>query len=197
VNSSGERVIGPITFACAAPAGATLAEMPITPKPTSTTTHPTCTFTTTTVSLITVEPTHGPAAGGTTVLITGAGQATSLSFGGTAVSFEHLPSGQLKAVTPPGTGRILVTAEGPSTPCPSEQFSGAGFFTYEPAVGKGRIQELGARGQHHREEARPGDRAARRLEKIAAGRRYSAQRLAQPGAVRERQEHLSASNTCL
>jgi hypothetical protein len=138
IKENGEHVIGPIKSVCTAPSNATLTEMPITPKSTTSggPPPPTCTFTTTTPNLITVSPNHGPAAGGTTVEIGGAERAVSLSFAGKQVSFEHLSNGELRAVTPPGTGTVEVFARGPSTPCPNEQFGGVGHFTYEPALEK-------------------------------------------------------------
>jgi hypothetical protein len=128
-RNSGAHVIGPLKTVCNAPSGVVLAEIPSNIPPT-------CTFTTNLPHPITVEPNHGPAAGGTTVLIGGASEAVSLSFGSTAVSFEHLSSGQLRAVTPPGKGTVTVFATGPPTPCPNEQFGGRGQFTYESPAEK-------------------------------------------------------------
>jgi hypothetical protein len=139
-RNSGAHVIGPLKTTCNAPSGVILAEIPIPAPPTSTTPTTTTTTTTTTTACptatstikpLTIEPNHGPAGGGTTVLISGAEEAVSLSFGSTAVSFERLASGQLRVVTPPGRGAVTVFATGPSKPCSFEMFFGQGQFTYE------------------------------------------------------------------
>lgn len=132
LDESGTRIVGPLTVACTPTSAAVLAEMPI-GKSTATTI--TCTNTTRTPSLITVEPNHGPAGGGTTVNLSGAsiGEADEVFVGGTRVSFQELSGGGLRIVTPPGSGTASVSAFGPATPCPSEQYHGRGSFTYESA----------------------------------------------------------------
>jgi hypothetical protein len=89
------------------------------------------------VPLVTkVEPTSGPAAGGTSVTITGAGfsGATAVKFGSTnATSFTVNSESSITAVVPPGTGTVDVTVTTSSGTSPT---SAADHFTYGPAVTK-------------------------------------------------------------
>ncbi|MGW7007029.1 IPT/TIG domain-containing protein, partial [Streptomyces sp. NPDC054933] len=72
------------------------------------------TYTTTPVPAIaSVSPSSGPAAGGTTVTLTGTGftSATAVRFGATAAaSFTVVSDTQVTATTPPGTGTVQVSA---------------------------------------------------------------------------------------
>jgi 6-phosphogluconolactonase (cycloisomerase 2 family) len=83
-----------------------------------------------------VEPTIGPAAGGTSVAITGSNLsgATSVKFGSTgAVSFTVNSETSITAVAPAGTGAVdvtVTTAAGTSPVSPADQ------FTYGPTVTK-------------------------------------------------------------
>jgi hypothetical protein len=140
LNERGEKKIGPLAVACNAPSGVTLAQIPITER--TATSEPTrevsCTYTTRSPHALYVEPSHGPAAGGTTVTISGggAGAAASLRIGYTPTPFELVGPDTLRAVTPPGHGAVQVEVNGPATSCPSEQYLGIGSYTYEPAVEK-------------------------------------------------------------
>ncbi|WP_201295394.1 MULTISPECIES: IPT/TIG domain-containing protein [Nocardia] len=62
-------------------------------------------------TLTSVTPGSGPAAGGTTVTLTGTGlsSATSVRFGATAASFTGVSATQITAVAPPGAGTVQVT----------------------------------------------------------------------------------------
>jgi hypothetical protein len=72
--------------------------------------------------LSSAEPAHGPAAGGTTVMLTGSNllNATSVRFGNiNAASFTVVSATQLAAVAPPGTGSspiTVITPGGTSNP---------------------------------------------------------------------------------
>ncbi|MFE2597167.1 IPT/TIG domain-containing protein [Streptomyces sp. NPDC059396] len=66
--------------------------------------------------LVDISPGQGPASGGTTVVLTGAGLtgATAVAFGATpAASFTVTSSAQITAVSPAGTGSVAVTVTGP------------------------------------------------------------------------------------
>lgn len=90
-------------------------------------------------SVTAVKPKKGPAAGGTTVVITGTGfrHATSVTFGTAAARFTIVSGTEIRAVAPPGSGTVVVTvanAGGPSG------FSATHQFTYTgsaPAAGPG------------------------------------------------------------
>ncbi|WP_181725085.1 IPT/TIG domain-containing protein [Nocardia gipuzkoensis] len=62
-------------------------------------------------TLTSVVPSSGPAAGGTTVTLTGTGlsSATSVRFGATAASFTVVSATQITALAPPGAGTVQVT----------------------------------------------------------------------------------------
>jgi hypothetical protein len=66
-------------------------------------------------ALTSVSPSSGPAAGGTTVTLTGTGlsTATAVRFGTTAVSFTVVSATQITATAPPGAGTVQVTATTP------------------------------------------------------------------------------------
>ena len=77
-----------------------------------------------------ISPTSGPAAGGTTVTITGSGftGATAVDFGTTpATSFTINNDGSISAVDPAGTGTVDVTVVGPYGTSPT---TAADQFTY-------------------------------------------------------------------
>jgi len=79
-----------------------------------------------------ITPANGPAAGGTTVTITGTGfsGATAVDFGATAAASFTVSSGtQISAVSPAGTGTVDVTVTGPSG---TSATSSADQFTYLP-----------------------------------------------------------------
>jgi hypothetical protein len=83
-----------------------------------------------------VEPNHGPAAGGTSVSITGTNftGATSVKFGSTnAASFKVNSDTSITAVSPAGTGTVDVTV---TTPSGTSATSSADRFTYGPTVSK-------------------------------------------------------------
>jgi hypothetical protein len=87
-------------------------------------------------SVTRVEPSFGPASGGTTVTITGTNfsGATAVKFGSTnATSFTVNSASSITAVSPAGTGTVdvtVTTAAGTSPTSPADQ------FTYGPAVTK-------------------------------------------------------------
>jgi DNA-binding beta-propeller fold protein YncE len=83
-----------------------------------------------------VEPNIGPAAGGTSVTITGTGfsGATAVKFGSTnATSFTVNSEGSITAVSPAGTGPVHVTV---TTPAGTSPITSADRFTYGPTVTK-------------------------------------------------------------
>jgi hypothetical protein len=83
-----------------------------------------------------VEPNHGPAAGGTSVTITGTSLtgASAVKFGSTnAASFKVNSDTSITAVSPAGTGTVDVTVTTPSGTSPT---SSADRFTYGPTVSK-------------------------------------------------------------
>ncbi len=105
----------------------------VTVMTTDTTMTTTCVPYTLTPELVQVEPGRGSASGGTTVTITGAnlGGVTEVRFGSKpAASFEVLPEGKVRAVTPPGTGTVSVAVLGSPGGC--HRLEGWGSFTYEP-----------------------------------------------------------------
>lgn len=135
VNEKGEKTIGPLTVACNAPGAVALWQAPIATSPPP---PPTCTYTSRSLVHLTLEPSHGPASGGTVVTIRGAdvGEAgPTVDFGGTAVADEKLETGSaLRVHAPPGHGTVSVEVNGPATPCPSQQYGAIGYYTYEPPV---------------------------------------------------------------
>jgi alpha-tubulin suppressor-like RCC1 family protein len=83
-----------------------------------------------------VEPSHGPAAGGTSVTITGTNftGASAVKFGSAnATSFTVKSEGSITAVSPVGTGTVDVTV---TTPSGTSATSSADRFTYGPTVSK-------------------------------------------------------------
>jgi hypothetical protein len=83
-----------------------------------------------------VEPTIGPAAGGTSVTITGShlSGATAVKFGTTgAVSFTVNSETSITAVSPAGAGTVDVTV---TTAAGTSLTSPADLFTYGPTVTK-------------------------------------------------------------
>ncbi|WP_329538720.1 IPT/TIG domain-containing protein [Streptomyces sp. NBC_01358] len=67
-------------------------------------------------SLLSVSPAAGPATGGTTVILTGAGLTgtTAVTFGSTpATSYTVNSATQITAATPAGTGSVVCTVAGP------------------------------------------------------------------------------------
>jgi outer membrane protein assembly factor BamB len=79
------------------------------------------------------NPPRGPAAGGTTVFITGSGftDATGVSFGGfPASSFTVTNASYMTAVSPPGSGTVDVTVTNPAGTSPANT---ADQFIYVPA----------------------------------------------------------------
>src|SRR5438093_634868 len=83
-----------------------------------------------------VEPNVGPAAGGTSVTITGTGfaGATAVKFGSTAATSFTVTSGSsITATSPAGTGTVDVTV---TTPSGTSAISEADRFTYGPTVTK-------------------------------------------------------------
>ncbi|WP_228001490.1 beta strand repeat-containing protein [Nocardia australiensis] len=62
-------------------------------------------------TLTSVSPNQGPAAGGTTVILTGTGfvGVTNVKFGAVATSFTVNSATQITAIAPPGTGTVQVT----------------------------------------------------------------------------------------
>lgn len=89
-----------------------------------------------TPTVTSISPTTGPAAGGTTVTITGTNftGVTAVSFGGTAAaSFSFLSATQITATSPAGTGTVdikVTTAGGTSAATPADQFT----YIAPPAV---------------------------------------------------------------
>jgi alpha-tubulin suppressor-like RCC1 family protein len=83
-----------------------------------------------------VEPNHGPAAGGTSVTITGTNLTgtSAVKFGSTnAASFKVNSDTSLTAVSPAGTGAVDVTV---TTPSGTSATSPGDRFTYGPTVTK-------------------------------------------------------------
>jgi hypothetical protein len=91
-----------------------------------------------------IEPNHGPAAGGTSVTVSGFGLAgaSAVSFGPTpALGFSENPDGSITAVSPPVSGDNTVapitvtTAEGQSLSFAfAEDARTPGYFDYGPTV---------------------------------------------------------------
>lgn len=81
-----------------------------------------------------VSPTSGPAAGGTSVAITGTSftGATAVTFGTTsATSFTVISATSITATSPAGTGTVDVTVVTPGGTSPT---SSPDHFTYVPAA---------------------------------------------------------------
>jgi hypothetical protein len=78
-----------------------------------------------------ISPKSGPAAGGTSVAVTGSSfkGATAVEFGGTPASFTVVTSGSIKAIAPPGTSTVHVTV---TTPEGTSATSSADEYTYIP-----------------------------------------------------------------
>jgi hypothetical protein len=77
-----------------------------------------------------ISPTSGPAAGGTSVTITGTGfiGATAVKFGSASATSYTVGSGtQISAISPPGTGTVNITV---TTPAGTTATSVADQFTY-------------------------------------------------------------------
>ncbi len=76
-----------------------------------------------------IKPNHGPRSGGTKVTITGTGfsGATEVNFGARrGTSLEVVSDNEIRAVSPPGKGRVAVTvttADGTSATIPADDFS--------------------------------------------------------------------------
>ena len=75
-----------------------------------------------------VSPSNGPAAGGTTVTITGSGftGATAVTFGSTTASFSFVNDSTITATSPAGSGVVdvtVITPGGTSATSPSDQFT--------------------------------------------------------------------------
>jgi probable HAF family extracellular repeat protein len=121
---------------------------------TTRTTTLTCPSVTSVSSSVTVEPAQGPASGGTTVILSGPGveHVESVSLGPKLVSFERLPNGDLRVVTPPGRGKVRVRTSGVVIVAPpgcfQEGHEGRGTFTYEPVGGTAgeKMVDLGTLG---------------------------------------------------
>lgn len=81
-----------------------------------------------------VAPAKGPARGGTHVVILGSGftQATAVKFGTTDARFTVVSNTEIKAVSPPGTGTVLVTVENAGGP---SGYSATHQFTYKGSGG--------------------------------------------------------------
>jgi len=79
-----------------------------------------------------VSPASGPAAGGTSVTITGTGLsgATGVSFGGTPAKVTADPASQITVTSPPGTGTVDITV---TTPAGTSVATTADNFTYTAA----------------------------------------------------------------
>lgn len=77
-----------------------------------------------------VRPDKGPASGGTAVVILGSGfsMATAVKFGTATASFRVVSGTEIKAVAPPGTGKVTVTVENPGGP---SGYSATNQFTYK------------------------------------------------------------------
>jgi hypothetical protein len=77
-----------------------------------------------------VEPTRGPASGGTSVTITGSNfnGATAVRFGSSTASFTVNSGTSITAVSPPGSGSVNVTV---TTPAGTSAISSADVFTYK------------------------------------------------------------------
>jgi IPT/TIG domain len=79
-------------------------------------------------TLTKLEPSEGPAAGGTSVTITGSGftEAASVKFGATPASVKYESPTQLKATSPAGSGTVEVsvsTTGGTSAPSAADRFT--------------------------------------------------------------------------
>ena len=123
-SAGGTRVIGPLPVDCSPPAGVVLGEVPIAPGPPP---PPALTITS-------ISPDRGPAAGGTLVTITGTKLegATAVDFGGvSAMSFTVLSPTTITAVTPPSSSLNPYARVAVTTPLGT---GGAQYFDYEPAV---------------------------------------------------------------
>jgi IPT/TIG domain/Regulator of chromosome condensation (RCC1) repeat len=92
--------------------------------------------------VLSMQPSEGPARGGTPVTITGSGSigTTEVTFGSSpAASFKVVSEFEITAVTPPGSGAVEVTVAGPagsSHSRPSEVFrNGPTVTSVEPSSG--------------------------------------------------------------
>ncbi|WP_022899088.1 IPT/TIG domain-containing protein [Humibacter albus] len=84
-----------------------------------------------TPSITSLDPTHGPQAGGTSVTITGTGftGATGVTFGGTSAAYTVVDDSHITVTSPahdPGAVDVVVQGPGGS--------SGPGTFTFDPAA---------------------------------------------------------------
>lgn len=147
LNAEGVKKVGPITAACTAPKGVVVAEIPIVLPPSTSATTTTCDYFPDPTPIInSIEPSHGPESGGTSVTITGGqfgvpGHVTSVLFGGkNATSFHVNSQSSITAIAPPGSGTVgvvvVVEAETPVPACnaPLIGASNSVPFTYTAAV---------------------------------------------------------------
>lgn len=91
-----------------------------------------------------IVPSSGPAAGGTSITIVGTGLsgATAVTFGSAnATPFGVISDTQIVAVTPPGTGSVLVTV---TTPSGTSGVSAGSSFAFNPATSSSADPALAA-----------------------------------------------------
>lgn len=111
-KATGERVASEVAVSCTAPtSGATIAQIPLLA---SSSTSTSCSnFAPESATITAISPNHGPAAGGTSVTISGELESGSMKvlhvfFGSTAVPFVFGPGNSITATAPPGTGTVQV-----------------------------------------------------------------------------------------
>jgi IPT/TIG domain len=77
-----------------------------------------------------IKPAKGPSRGGTTVVILGSrfGRATAVKFGTTDAVFTVVSGTEIKAVSPPGAGKVYVTVDNAGGP---SGYSSGNLFTYK------------------------------------------------------------------
>ncbi len=131
--ASGGTIVSDTTITIDSPAGTGTVDVTVTSPSGTSATSPADQFSYA-PTVAGISPTFGPAAGGTTVMISGVGftGVTAVDFGTTpATSFTFNSDSSITAVSPAGTDTVDVTVTGPGG---TSATSSADQFTYAPTV---------------------------------------------------------------
>ena len=144
-----------------------------------------------------LSPTQGPAAGNTTVTITGTGftGASAVSFGGTAaLSYSVVSATEITAKSPVGTGTVDVTVTtvgGTSATSSADQFTYIAAPTVTWSLAHAGPDRRRHHGDHHRDQLHRGQRGQLRGHRrpvLQRGQRHR-DHGQEPGRDRDRRRH--------